>query len=57
MLDKTTKVESFIKGDENLFYAKNRTPEGFARGVLLTLVYIIGLFIISYFRFKQSLCL
>ena len=48
-------VESFIKGDENLFNAKSRTPRGFTRGVLLTLVYIIGLFIVSYYRFKQSL--
>lgn len=55
ILDKTTKVESFIKGNENLFNAKSRTPRGFTRGVLLTLVYIIGLFIVSYYRFKQSL--
>jgi ABC-type transport system involved in multi-copper enzyme maturation permease subunit len=55
ILDETTKVESFIKGSENLFYAKSRPPWGFATGVLLTLVYIVGLFIISYYRFKQSL--
>jgi ABC-type transport system involved in multi-copper enzyme maturation permease subunit len=48
-------VESFIKDNENLFHPKSRTPRGFTRGVLLTLVYIIGLFIVSYSRFKQSL--
>ena len=48
-------VESFIKGNENLFHAKSRTPRGFFIGILLTLVYIIGLFIISYYRFKPSL--
>ncbi len=53
--DAPKKVESFIKSNENLFYSKSRTPRGFTRGVLLTLVYIIGLFIISYYRFKQSL--
>ena len=53
--DAPKRVESFIKGNENLFHAKSRTPRGFTRGVVLTLVYIIGLFIISYYRFKQSL--
>jgi hypothetical protein len=48
-------VESFIKDNENLFHSKSRTPRGFTRSLLLTLVYIIGLFIISYSRFKQSL--
>jgi hypothetical protein len=48
-------VESFIKGTENLFYSKSRTPRGFSLGILLTLVYIAGLFIVSYSRFKQSL--
>lgn len=48
-------VESFIKGNENLFHSKSRTPWGFTRGILLTLVYIVGLFIVSYSRFKQLL--
>jgi hypothetical protein len=53
--DAPTKVKSFIKGDENLFHARNRTPWGFTWGILLILLYIVGLFIISYYRFKQSL--
>jgi hypothetical protein len=55
MLDKTTKVKSFIKSNENLFYAKSRTPRGFTSGILLFLVYIVGLFIVSYYRFLKSL--
>lgn len=54
-VDAQTTVESFIKANENLFYAKSRIPSGFVRGVLLILVYIVGLFIVSYFRLKQSL--
>ncbi len=53
--DAPQKVESFIKGNENFFHPKSRTPWGFVTGMLLTLVYIIGLFIISYSRFKHSL--
>jgi ABC-type transport system involved in multi-copper enzyme maturation permease subunit len=53
--DAPKRVESFIKGNENLFDSKSRAPRGFTRGILLTLAYIIGLFIISYYRFKQSL--
>lgn len=48
-------VESFIKGDENLFHSKSRTPRGGLLGIVLTLVYIVALFIVSYSRFKQLL--
>ena len=54
-LDKPTNVESFIKGNENLFNAKSRLPKSFFQGVLLILVYIIGLLAVSYFRFIKSL--
>jgi hypothetical protein len=49
------KVESFVKGDENLFCARSRLPRGFFVGILLTMLYITGLAVLSYFRFKQSL--
>ena len=55
LFDAPKTVESFIKGNENLFHAKSRTPRGFFIGILLTLLYIVGLFIVSYSRFKQSL--
>jgi hypothetical protein len=49
------RIESFIKGHENLFYAKSRLPKDFFRGLGLTLGYITMLLVISYFRFKKSL--
>jgi len=54
-VDKPTVVESFIKGDENLFYAKSLLPKSFFKGVILILFYVIGLLTISYFRLKKSL--
>ncbi len=46
---------SFIKGDENLFYAKSQLPENFGTGVMINMAYIIGLFFVSYFRFKKAM--
>lgn len=48
------KVESFIKGSENLFYSQTVLPRWFLRGVLIALVYILVLFALSYVRFKRS---
>lgn len=53
--DAPSTVESFINDNENLFRSRSRIPRGFVRGLLLTFVYILGLFVISYRRFKQSL--
>lgn len=55
MLDKSIKVEPFIKGNENLFSAKSMTPRGFGMAIVLTVMYIVGLFVISYYRFRQLL--
>ena len=49
-----SKVESFIKDSENLFYSQTVLPRGFLRGVLIALVYILVLFVVSYARFKRS---
>ena len=51
----TEKVESFIKGDENLDKAQNSLPKNFWGGILLTLVYILFFLIFSLFRFKSFL--
>ncbi len=48
-------IESFVKDDENVFYARSRLPEYFAPGLVLTIFYIAILTIVSYYRFK--LCL
>jgi hypothetical protein len=50
-----TKVEPFIKDKENLFYAESQLPRGTFIGALLTLLYVSGLVVFSYFRFKKSL--
>jgi hypothetical protein len=42
------KIESFIKGNENIFHAQSRLPHGFGLGVGLTVLYIIGLLFWSY---------
>ena len=48
-------VESFIHADENLFYAESGFPRSFFTGVIVTVLYIVGLALLSYFRFRRSL--
>lgn len=43
-----TGVEPFIKGDENLFYAKSRLPDNFVLGLFLNVFYIFLLFLLNY---------
>ena len=50
-----SKVELYIKGEENIYYSKNLLPDYFIWGVCLTLLYIMSLFIFAYYRFKESL--
>jgi hypothetical protein len=50
-----SKVESFFKGDENVYHAKSHLPVTFAPGVLVTLVYIMLLTWISYIRYRGIL--
>ncbi len=50
-----SKVESFIKKDENLFLSASRLPSGFIKGLLLTLLYTLILFGLSYYHFRKSL--
>jgi hypothetical protein len=50
-----SKVESFIKDDRNLFYARSRVPGGFLRGLLWNLFVAAGLLVVSYIRFRRSL--
>ena len=49
----TGKVEPFLSEDEYIFHAKPSLPHYFIPGVLLTLFYIIVLFIVSYSGFKN----
>jgi hypothetical protein len=51
----SSKIESFVKGNENVFCARSRLPRYFLMGVMLMAVYIAALGVVSYFRFKRSL--
>ena len=46
---------SFIKGDENLFYAQSHLPDNFGTGVVVNMGYIIILIFFSYLRFNKAL--
>jgi hypothetical protein len=48
------KVESFIKGDENLFVAKSQLPHYFWLGLLLASIYITAFSFLSFFFFQIS---
>jgi len=50
-----SKVEPLIKGDDNVFLAKNRLPGSFFFGLIMTLLYIIGITFITYSRFKKMI--
>jgi len=50
-----SKVESFIKDDENVFHSQSRLPGFFIIGILVTVFYIAGLFWVSYIRYKGAL--
>jgi hypothetical protein len=48
-------VESFIKKEENIFRSRSRLPGGFIAGIAVTLVYISGLSIFSYYRHRGAM--
>lgn len=50
-----SKVVSFVKDDENVFSAQGRLPRYFNIGLLISVGYILGLFWISYHRYKKAL--
>lgn len=49
------KVVSFVKNDENLFYAKSRLPDYFWMGFILSILFSILLGWVSLIFFKKSL--
>jgi hypothetical protein len=49
------KVENFIKGDEDLFFAKPKLPYNFWLGVFLTLFYSVLLLILSFGILKKRI--
>ncbi|MGE5344110.1 MAG: hypothetical protein ACM3SY_21805 [Candidatus Omnitrophota bacterium] len=49
------KVESFIKGSENVYQGKSHLPYYFPLGLLLTLIYTVTLSFLSCHKFKKRL--
>lgn len=52
-MKKGEKVEPFIKGNEDLFYAKSQLPASFAFGLAVSLIWIGGLALLFGFRFHR----
>jgi len=50
-----SKVESFIKENENVFNARSHIPRNFLPGLFLTLFYSFTLLVGTYHRFRNSL--
>lgn len=50
-----SKPEPFLKGDDNLYKAQPRLPEFLLLGSAATVLWILSLLMISYYRFKKSL--
>jgi hypothetical protein len=50
-----SRVENFVKGEENIYYAQSRLPRFYVWGLLLTLMYIIFLYYLGNRRFRKSL--
>jgi hypothetical protein len=48
-------MKSFIQGDENLYRAGTRLPGNYLTGVLVSLVWVLLLYYLSYVRFKGLL--
>lgn len=48
-------VESFIKGEENIYAGKSKLPDNFGFGILINIIYLIVLLFLSFFRFKKHL--
>jgi hypothetical protein len=48
-------IESFVTGDENIFYSRPRLPYGFTLGLIMTLLYTLGLWWWSLRRINRRL--
>lgn len=51
----TGPVESFVRDEENVFYARSRLPRYFGFGLALNGLYIVILIMVCYFKFRRSL--
>jgi len=51
----TGAVESFVRDEENLFYARSRLPRYFGFGLGLNGLYVVILILVCYVKFRRSL--
>jgi hypothetical protein len=52
-----SKIENFVKDEENIFYAKSRLPYYWLLGIVLTLLFTLAILYFGYIRFKKYLFL
>jgi hypothetical protein len=52
---KKIEIENFIKGDDDLFFAKPKLPYNFWLGIILTVIYSIAILLILYWQHKKRL--
>lgn len=48
-------VESFVKGDENIYFSRGRLPADFGLGMVMMAIYAAGGFAVAYWRFKRTI--
>jgi hypothetical protein len=53
--DEPVKMQSFIKGDENIFQGQSRLPKNFLFGLSLNLFYCVVLLVVSFILFKRRM--
>ena len=46
-------IESFVKGDENIFHSRSQLPNTYWIGVLATVFYAAVFFILAYWRLRR----
>jgi hypothetical protein len=50
-------MESFVKGNENVFRSHSRLPRNYLWGVLATVMYGIGIACLTFWRLRRQLSL
>ena len=51
--DSETAVESFVKGDENIFHSRSQLPKTYWIGLLATVFYAAAFFVLAYWRLRR----
>lgn len=51
--DNNAVIESFVKGDENIFHSRSRLPDTFWFGVLVAMLYGVVLYLLTFRRLRR----